>query len=153
MSCSPDKVVMDARAKWSRTRRRLSLPDHGTMARLNRASNVYKRRAICIGQLPAQPTFIHITTPLLPPHNSTAMCSCTTSIAVPTIQRTTAPSVPAAPTHAASTEKPALANYNGPQCCHCGWRGGGHDKSDALSSHNFAHYTLAEPSLSRIILL
>ncbi|KAJ7261618.1 hypothetical protein C8J57DRAFT_1514134 [Mycena rebaudengoi] len=49
----------------------------------------------------------------------------TTSVAVPTVQHTTETPAIATPAHSTTTGK-LTANYNGPQCAHCGWRGGGH---------------------------
>ncbi|KAF7314135.1 hypothetical protein HMN09_00572700 [Mycena chlorophos] len=40
-----------------------------------------------------------------------------------------APTVPCAQTQAQSPAIRVPLNHNGPQCCHCGWRGGEHAKS------------------------
>ncbi|KAJ7105575.1 hypothetical protein C8R44DRAFT_806478, partial [Mycena epipterygia] len=51
-----------------------------------------------------------------------------TSTTIPTVQHTTAPAA-VANTTLASTNTSVEAipvNHNGPQCCHCGWRGGEH---------------------------
>ncbi|KAJ7105616.1 hypothetical protein C8R44DRAFT_886545 [Mycena epipterygia] len=51
-----------------------------------------------------------------------------TSSTIPTVQRTTVPAAVANITPAStSTSVGAIpVNHNGPQCCHCGWRGGEH---------------------------
>ncbi|KAJ6612417.1 hypothetical protein B0H10DRAFT_2052396 [Mycena sp. CBHHK59/15] len=48
----------------------------------------------------------------------------TNSTTVPTVQHTAAATV-AAPVQKESSEA-NVVNHNGPQCCHCGWRGGSH---------------------------
>lgn len=139
MSCSPDKGVMYVKIKWSRPdnvcHRPITGPWLGSIAR----QMSIKGAPFALTSHQSNPP--SSTSQLLDTHHTTtSMCSCTTSIAVPTVQHTTVLAAPTTPAIAASTEKPALANYNGPQCCHCGWRGGGHDKCVPFES-------LFQPSL------
>ncbi|KAJ7105603.1 hypothetical protein C8R44DRAFT_806529, partial [Mycena epipterygia] len=48
-----------------------------------------------------------------------------TSTTIPTVQRTTAPAT-VTTTPASMSAEAVIVNHNGPQCCHCGWRGGEH---------------------------
>ncbi|KAJ7088069.1 hypothetical protein B0H15DRAFT_1022629 [Mycena belliarum] len=52
-----------------------------------------------------------------------------TSQTMPAVHQT----MSAAPNHSANTE-PKPVNQNGPQCCHCGWRGGEHASNCPFST-------------------
>ncbi|KAJ7457701.1 hypothetical protein FB451DRAFT_1564075 [Mycena latifolia] len=51
---------------------------------------------------------------------------------VPTVQHVAEASVVVANTHKSTEGKPV--NENGPQCAHCGWRGGGHASNCPFSA-------------------
>ncbi|KAJ7495396.1 hypothetical protein FB451DRAFT_1387425 [Mycena latifolia] len=49
-----------------------------------------------------------------------------TPTTTPTVQRVAEASVAAANTHESTVATPVGHSTNGPQCAHCGWRGGSH---------------------------
>ncbi|KAJ7105609.1 hypothetical protein C8R44DRAFT_886541 [Mycena epipterygia] len=63
-----------------------------------------------------------------------------TSTIVPTVQRTTDTVAPAA-VASTSTEAVPVNHSNGPQCAHCGWRGGGHASNCPFSTPRALHST------------
>ncbi|KAJ7495410.1 hypothetical protein FB451DRAFT_1214058 [Mycena latifolia] len=56
-----------------------------------------------------------------------------TSATIPTVQRVAEASVAVANTHE-STEAKAVNHSRGPQCAHCGWRGGDHASNCPFST-------------------
>ncbi|KAJ7467636.1 hypothetical protein FB451DRAFT_1401625 [Mycena latifolia] len=68
-----------------------------------------------------------------------------TPTTITTVQHVAEASVAVANTHESTVVTPVNRSTNGPQCAHCGWRGGSHASNCPFRSHILAAVTSFAP--------